>query len=203
MNKQELEKIELYFHSFREGTQHSIRHGERPGKNYFHKECDNFHIVVFTDDGSVYQEGTEAETIGVELETWEDIEVRFLSFTGERVEDVPADNHWNQQGRLKDKLLIWKQDADVVNFYEIIDRSELEPYIQNWAKRHIEERAHNMTIRFLSFLINDKDGNVDIRFEYDEYGNRGDGTKFPAGEYWYGFSIIELEKMPTWDRNDA
>ena len=94
MTKQELEKIELYFHCFMEGMISSCFIESQHGKNYFHKESE-LKIVVFADD-SVYQWGSEAEPIGIELKTWKDMEVRHLSFTGERVEDVPADNHWNQ-----------------------------------------------------------------------------------------------------------
>jgi hypothetical protein len=42
-----------------------------------------FHIIVF-DDNSVYQLGTEAETIGVELKTLKDFEIRYKSFIGRK-----------------------------------------------------------------------------------------------------------------------
>lgn len=101
---------------------------------------------------------------------------------------------------MKNKLLIWEQDYDVTSFYEIIDRSELEDYTQDWISKHIEHQNKYMPHRYLSHNINHEQGTVNIRFEHDEYGNKGDGTKFPGGEYWKGFNFIELDKMPTWTK---
>lgn len=55
---------------------------ERQAKWYYHNMWE-FHIIVF-DDNSVYQLGTEAETIGVELKTLKDFEIRYKSFIGRK-----------------------------------------------------------------------------------------------------------------------
>lgn len=47
-----------------------------------HKEEDYFKLIIFPDSQEVYQGGTEADTIGVELKTYEDLEVRYKSMTG-------------------------------------------------------------------------------------------------------------------------
>jgi hypothetical protein len=59
-------------------------YGNKPKKcrRYYHNE-EEFKIIVFEDD-TVYQLGTEGETIGVELETPADLSKRFKSFTGEK-----------------------------------------------------------------------------------------------------------------------
>ena len=50
----------------------------------------DFEIVVLEDD-SVYQVGTEADTIGVELKTFEELRIRFESFTGEKLSEKKYD----------------------------------------------------------------------------------------------------------------
>lgn len=50
----------------------------------------DFEIVVLEDD-SVYQVGTEADTIGIELKTFEDLKMRFESFTGEQLSEKKYD----------------------------------------------------------------------------------------------------------------
>ena len=52
---------------------------------YSHKEEDYFHIIVLSGN-KVYQTGTEADTIGIELETYKDLQIRFKSMTGCDVE---------------------------------------------------------------------------------------------------------------------
>lgn len=63
-----------------------ISYLEKPRKAtwYFHKE-NNFELIVFNDDDTVYQIGTEANTIGVELKTPAALKRRFESFTGEKL----------------------------------------------------------------------------------------------------------------------
>jgi hypothetical protein len=57
------------------------------GKYYFHKEGDDFKIII-TPEGEIYQLNTDHEVWGIELETIEDLKVRFKSFTGENLEEV-------------------------------------------------------------------------------------------------------------------
>jgi hypothetical protein len=52
---------------------------------YYSKEFDGFHLIVFNDDDSVYQLGTEANTIGIELKTVAALKRRYNSFTGEKL----------------------------------------------------------------------------------------------------------------------
>jgi hypothetical protein len=50
-------------------------------------------LVVF-DDNSVYQGGTEADTIGQEIVDLNSLKTRFESFTGEKLENI--DNCWDE-----------------------------------------------------------------------------------------------------------
>lgn len=52
---------------------------------YFHKGLDNFKLIVLEDDDAVYQAGTEADIIGIELKTPAALRKRFESFTGEKL----------------------------------------------------------------------------------------------------------------------
>lgn len=82
MNKIELKEIRKYFTKMGDYIYCSpYMTKSRKCKRYYHKWLE-FNIVVFNDD-SVYQCGTEADTIGVELKTIEEFRVRFESFTGE------------------------------------------------------------------------------------------------------------------------
>jgi hypothetical protein len=56
----------------------------RKARWYYSKEYDGFHLIVFDDD-SVYQLGTEANTIGIELKTPAALKRRYNSFTGEKL----------------------------------------------------------------------------------------------------------------------
>jgi hypothetical protein len=58
----------------------------RKAKWYFHRRYE-FHIIIF-EDGSVYQLGTECNTIGVELKDIESLVIRFESFTGEDITNI-------------------------------------------------------------------------------------------------------------------
>jgi hypothetical protein len=51
---------------------------------YYNKE-EEFHIIVFDADDAVFQVGTEANTIGVELKTPAALNRRFQSFTGTKL----------------------------------------------------------------------------------------------------------------------
>lgn len=59
----------------------------KDGKYYFHKENDNFKIIISTDD-ELYQLNTDHEPWGIELDTIENLKIRFKSFTGENLEDI-------------------------------------------------------------------------------------------------------------------
>ena len=74
----ELEEVVGYF------SEYTTRES---GKKYFHKEEDNFHIII-TPKNELYQLNTDHEVWGIELETIEDLKVRFKSFTGENLEEV-------------------------------------------------------------------------------------------------------------------
>jgi len=87
MKTKDLKKIEKYFTMYSDSDyQDYWSSNPEKCKRYFHK-MEEFHIIVF-EDNSVYQLGTEAEPIGVELETLEDFKIRFKSFTGEDVENI-------------------------------------------------------------------------------------------------------------------
>jgi len=78
MSTVELEEVVEYFHEYTSG---------KDGRKFFHKENDNFHIII-TPENNLYQLNTDHEVWGIELETIEDLKVRFKSFTGENLEEV-------------------------------------------------------------------------------------------------------------------
>lgn len=57
------------------------------GTSYFHKEDDNFKVLI-SSEGRVYQLNTDHEPWGIELQTLDDLKVRFKSFTGEDIENI-------------------------------------------------------------------------------------------------------------------
>jgi hypothetical protein len=79
MNPQDLNEITKYF----------VQYGkdEKLGHQFFHKENDNFKIII-TPDKELYQLNTDHEIWGIELDTIDNLKIRFKSFTGENLEDV-------------------------------------------------------------------------------------------------------------------
>jgi hypothetical protein len=64
------------------------------GKYYFHKDEDNFKIIITTDN-ELYQLDTDHEPYGIELDTIDNLKIRFKSFTGENLEDV-KNTFWDE-----------------------------------------------------------------------------------------------------------
>jgi hypothetical protein len=64
------------------------------GKYYFHKDEDNFKIIITTDN-ELYQLNTDHEPYGIELDTIDNLKIRFKSFTGENLEDV-KNTFWDE-----------------------------------------------------------------------------------------------------------
>jgi len=90
MNKEDLEKTLKHFHKHKYESDDmwepkTINHNYYPAemKGYFYHPETDFCITILEDGDKVYQVGTEADTIGIELETYEDLETRYESFTGE------------------------------------------------------------------------------------------------------------------------
>ena len=79
MDIKDLNQITQYFVKYRKD--------EQPGHKFFHKEHDNFKIII-TPDKELYQLNTDNEPWGAELDTIDNLKIRFKSFTGENLEDV-------------------------------------------------------------------------------------------------------------------
>ena len=79
MDIKDLNQITQYFVQYKED--------EQLGHQFFHKENDNFKIII-TPDKELYQLNTDHEIWGIELDTIDDLKIRFKSFTGENLEDV-------------------------------------------------------------------------------------------------------------------
>ena len=73
-------------------TQYFVQYGkdEQLGHKFFHKENGNFKIII-TPDKELYQLNTDHEPWGIELDTMDNLKIRFKSFTGENLEDVSKD----------------------------------------------------------------------------------------------------------------
>jgi hypothetical protein len=88
MNQEEIEKTLKYFKIISDHPyQDCPSCHPQAAKWYFHKGEDYFQIAVF-ETGEVYQAGTEADLIGVELRTFKDLQIRFTSFTDENIETI-------------------------------------------------------------------------------------------------------------------
>lgn len=86
MKKDELDKILPYFIMYSDRDYSNFYLSDStPAKWYYHKGSE-FPIIIF-ENGEVYQVGTEADTIGIELVTYEKFIERYESFTGEKIEE--------------------------------------------------------------------------------------------------------------------
>jgi len=65
------------------------------GKYYFHKDEDNFKIIISTNN-EVYQLNTDHEPWGIEIDTIDNLKIRFKSLTGENLEDV-KNTFWDEE----------------------------------------------------------------------------------------------------------
>jgi hypothetical protein len=80
MNKKDLNQIMEYFSEYKKS--------ESNIKCTHHRE--NFEIIVYN-DGTVYQLNSDHERQGIELDTLDNLKIRFKSFTGEELENVSDD----------------------------------------------------------------------------------------------------------------
>jgi len=95
MKKEDIEKILPLFKKYSDRDFDSVYiKGPKKAEWYFHKGEDYFQIIIFEEDNSVYQLDTEADTFGIELETIESLQIRFESFTGEKLENI--DPSWDE-----------------------------------------------------------------------------------------------------------
>jgi hypothetical protein len=89
MTKEEINKLEEYFECYSESLMYDCMwESGLMCKWYFHKEQSEFKLVVFIKTSEVYQAGTEADTIGCELETFEELVIRFESFTRDKIDNI-------------------------------------------------------------------------------------------------------------------
>lgn len=91
MTTKDLNIILKRFNKYSDGEYLEFLYPERQAKWYSHYMWE-FHIIVF-DDNSVYQLGTEGETIGVELKTLKEFEIRYKSFIGRKFMNSKIKNH--------------------------------------------------------------------------------------------------------------
>jgi len=88
MKLTDLRKTLQYFECF--SDKHEVFELGYPigkAKSYYHKVEDYFGLTIFT-DGGVFQSGTEADIIGCELKTFDDLTIRYKSFTGFEIDDL-------------------------------------------------------------------------------------------------------------------
>lgn len=78
MNISDLSQVTQYFYMYGKD--------EKLGRKFFHIENDNFKIII-TPENELYQLNTDHEPWGIELDTIENLKIRFKSFTGENLED--------------------------------------------------------------------------------------------------------------------
>jgi hypothetical protein len=93
MNKEDIKKARKHFRTWGELNRKRISISKEvyscylpvPCKGIYTNRETEFRIVIMTDD-KVYQVGSEWDIIGIELETFEDLKIRYKSFTGENLE---------------------------------------------------------------------------------------------------------------------
>lgn len=87
MKLRDLRKTLQYFEGFSDKCEiYDLGQYIGDAKCYYHREEDYFGITIFT-TGEVFQSGTEADIIGCELKTFEDLKIRYKSFTGYEIDD--------------------------------------------------------------------------------------------------------------------
>jgi len=90
MNKEEIKKLEPFFVCYIEGKYIDLTgwcDGEQC-KRFFHKEQSDFHIILFPETNVLYQIDPDGDIYGVELETYDELIIRFESFTKEKIDDI-------------------------------------------------------------------------------------------------------------------
>ena len=80
MNKKDLNQITEYFSEYNKS--------ESNIKCTHHRE--NFEVIIYN-DGVVYQLNSDHESQGIELDTLDNLKIRFKSFTGEELENISDD----------------------------------------------------------------------------------------------------------------
>ncbi|HEY9704689.1 MAG TPA: hypothetical protein V6C58_19765 [Allocoleopsis sp.] len=91
MTTEEIKQIEEYFRQYSDSDLYDVLGNQIKARWFSHKEEDYFQIIIF-EDNEVYQAGTEANTIGIELKTIQDLQVRFKSFTGAELDYIPNES---------------------------------------------------------------------------------------------------------------
>lgn len=98
------------------------------------------------------------------------------------------------------KLLIYDQDYEITNFYNIIKNKDLEAYTETWVKNYIDQRADSIIkyeyLEYLEYSISEY-SNVNIKLRHDSYVSLG--IEYPEQEFYISFSYIELDKNPIWE----
>ena len=99
MNKEEIKKLEPFFVCYIEGKYRDA-YGWCDGeqcKRFFHKEQSEFHIILFPDTDVIYQIDPDGDIYGTELQTYDELAIRFESFTREKVDNIDPDTMevWN------------------------------------------------------------------------------------------------------------
>jgi len=88
MKEEDILEVEKYFEKYSESDFHSFVSKPEPCRGrYLHKVWDRFQLTIFK-DGIVFQSGTEANIVGIELKTLEDLKLRFRSFVGEEYNEL-------------------------------------------------------------------------------------------------------------------
>ena len=94
MTKEEIIELDEYFTCYSTGPYYSAfyypktEEARQVCRNLFHKENDNFHIIIFDDTQEVYQASTDHEIFGIELDSMDKLKIRFESFTGEKIDNI-------------------------------------------------------------------------------------------------------------------
>lgn len=96
---------------------------------------------------------------------------------------------------MDNKLLIYEQNYDLLSFYYIIDKNELEDYTQEWIKNFID-RHKTVKFEYKKHVI--KDGTVRVQFFQHAY--EVGKIKYEAQDYWDGFDYLELKHISEWKK---
>lgn len=88
---------------------------------------------------------------------------------------------------MENKLLIFEQNYDIVDFQCIIHKDDLEDYIKNWTDNYIKK--YPILLKYKTHFY--KDGVVTVEFFHPEkYGET----------FFVGFDYLELNNIPVWQK---
>lgn len=98
---------------------------------------------------------------------------------------------------MKNKLLIYSQEYDIIHHKCIIDKNDLEAYIQNHVKEFTKDSSKRTVLfDYISHEVRWDQSKVVIKYLQHAYTVLN--STYKEQDYYDGFDFIILDKMPEW-----